>query len=109
MVRYISPVNPAVYPHLAITLLSIGLFFMAWFFVYPPPLQLCMYSYSKLHIDSSVVCLHALAAQAHPTASLASQMVSPVLMGVTGSAAGKKGLVSLGPIPWHLQECRRIQ
>lgn len=35
MVRYISPVNPAVYPHLAITLLSIGLFFMAWFFVYP--------------------------------------------------------------------------
>ena len=35
MVRYISPVNPAVYPHLAVTLLSIGLFFMAWFFVYP--------------------------------------------------------------------------
>lgn len=35
MVRYISPVNPAVYPHLAITLLGIGLFFMAWFFVYP--------------------------------------------------------------------------
>ena len=34
MVRYISPVNPSVYPHLAITLLSIGLFFMAWFFVY---------------------------------------------------------------------------
>ncbi len=35
MVRYISPVNPGVYPHLAITLLGIGLFFMAWFFVYP--------------------------------------------------------------------------
>ncbi len=35
MVRYISPVNPAVYPHLAVTLLTIGLFFMAWFFVYP--------------------------------------------------------------------------
>ncbi|XP_064399398.1 transmembrane protein 258-like [Halichondria panicea] len=34
MVRYVSPVNPSVYPHLAITLLSIGLFFMAWFFVY---------------------------------------------------------------------------
>lgn len=34
MVRYISPVNPAVYPHLAITLMTIGLFFMAWFFVY---------------------------------------------------------------------------
>ena len=104
MVRYISPVNPAVYPHLAITLLSIGLFFMAWFFVYPPPLQLCMHSYSKLHIDSSVVCLHALAAQARPTARS-----FPVLMGVAGSAAGKKGLVSLGHIPWHLQECRRIQ
>ena len=35
MQRYVSPVNPAVYPHLAVTLLSIGLFFMAWFFVYP--------------------------------------------------------------------------
>ena len=35
MTRYMSPVNPAVYPHLAVTLLSIGLFFMAWFFVYP--------------------------------------------------------------------------
>ncbi len=35
MVRYVSPVNPSVYPHLAITLLCIGLFFMAWFFVYP--------------------------------------------------------------------------
>ena len=36
LVRYMSPVNPAVYPHLAVTLLGIGLFFMAWFFVYPP-------------------------------------------------------------------------
>jgi len=35
MIRYVSPVNPAVYPHLATVLLSIGLFFMAWFFVYP--------------------------------------------------------------------------
>ena len=35
MVQYVSPVNPAVYPHLAITLLVIGLFFTAWFFVYP--------------------------------------------------------------------------
>ena len=35
MSRYISPVNPAVYPHLAVTLLGIGLFFMGWFFVYP--------------------------------------------------------------------------
>ena len=33
----------------------------------------------------------------------------PVLVGVAGSAAGKKGLVSLSHIPWHLQECRQIQ
>ena len=43
MSRYVSPVNPAVYPHLSVTLLSIGLFFMAWFFVYP-----C----SKLHMHT---------------------------------------------------------
>ena len=41
--------------------------------------------------------------------SLASQTLFPVLVGVAGSAAGKKGLVSLGHIPWHLQECRQIQ
>lgn len=35
MSRYVSPVNPSVYPHLAVILLGIGLFFMAWFFVYP--------------------------------------------------------------------------
>lgn len=34
MDRYVGPVNPAVYPHLTITLMGIGLFFMAWFFVY---------------------------------------------------------------------------
>ncbi|XP_078583030.1 dolichyl-diphosphooligosaccharide--protein glycosyltransferase subunit TMEM258 [Branchiostoma floridae x Branchiostoma japonicum] len=34
MARYISPVNPAVYPHLTLVLLGIGIFFMAWFFVY---------------------------------------------------------------------------
>ena len=34
MTRYASPVNPAVYPHLALVLLAIGLFFTAWFFVY---------------------------------------------------------------------------
>jgi len=50
MVRYISPVNPAVYPHLAINLLSIGLFFMAWFFVSPSTLPLCLHSYSQLLI-----------------------------------------------------------
>jgi len=35
MSRYISPINPAVFPHLSVVLLSIGIFFMAWFFVYP--------------------------------------------------------------------------
>lgn len=34
MVRYISPVNPAVFPHLASVLLLIGTFFTAWFFVF---------------------------------------------------------------------------
>lgn len=34
MARYVSPVNPAVFPHLALLLLSIGVFFTAWFFVY---------------------------------------------------------------------------
>lgn len=32
--RFVSPVNPAVYPHLSVVLLSIGVFFTAWFFVY---------------------------------------------------------------------------
>lgn len=35
MNRYISPINPAVFPHLTVVLLGIGIFFMAWFFVYP--------------------------------------------------------------------------
>jgi hypothetical protein len=34
MSRYVSPVNPLVFPHLTIVLLAIGIFFMAWFFVY---------------------------------------------------------------------------
>merc|ERR1711893_383185 len=34
MSRYVSPVNPNVYPHLALVLMCIGLFFTAWFFVY---------------------------------------------------------------------------
>merc|ERR1712168_635311 len=34
MNRYVSPINPAVYPHLTVVLLGIGIFFMAWFFVY---------------------------------------------------------------------------
>ena len=32
--RYVSPINPAVFPHLTILLMAIGLFFTAWFFVY---------------------------------------------------------------------------
>ncbi|XP_022198957.2 transmembrane protein 258 [Nilaparvata lugens] len=34
MTRYVSPINPAVFPHLTIILLGIGIFFTAWFFVY---------------------------------------------------------------------------
>ncbi|KFD55197.1 hypothetical protein M514_03838 [Trichuris suis] len=34
MSPYTAPINPAVYPALSITLLAIGLFFTAWFFVY---------------------------------------------------------------------------
>lgn len=34
MTRYVSPVNPAVFPLLAVVLLIIGVFFTAWFFVY---------------------------------------------------------------------------
>uniref|UniRef100_A0A0K8TPG9 Dolichyl-diphosphooligosaccharide-protein glycosyltransferase subunit TMEM258 n=1 Tax=Tabanus bromius TaxID=304241 RepID=A0A0K8TPG9_TABBR len=34
MNRYISPINPSVFPHLATVLLAIGTFFTAWFFVY---------------------------------------------------------------------------
>lgn len=33
MSRYISPINPAVYPQLTVLLLTIGLFFTAWFIV----------------------------------------------------------------------------
>lgn len=34
MSRYVSPINPAIYPQLSLILLAIGLFFTAWFFVY---------------------------------------------------------------------------
>ena len=34
LARYVSPTNPAVFPHLTLVLLGIGLFFTAWFFVY---------------------------------------------------------------------------
>jgi hypothetical protein len=34
MSRYVSPVNPAVFPHLTCVLMGIGIFFTAWFFVY---------------------------------------------------------------------------
>ncbi|XP_032209128.1 transmembrane protein 258-like [Mustela erminea] len=32
--RYISPVNPAVIPHLTMVLLALGMFFAPWFFIY---------------------------------------------------------------------------
>ncbi|CAF0854272.1 unnamed protein product [Rotaria sp. Silwood1] len=34
MSRYVSPVNPNAFPTLSIALLGIGVFLMAWFFVY---------------------------------------------------------------------------
>ncbi|CAF0816406.1 unnamed protein product [Adineta steineri] len=34
MSRYVSPVNPGAFPTLSIVLLGIGIFLMAWFFVY---------------------------------------------------------------------------
>ncbi|KAG5678725.1 hypothetical protein PVAND_008373 [Polypedilum vanderplanki] len=34
-VRYTSPVNPSIYPHLATILLIIGVSLSAWFFVLP--------------------------------------------------------------------------
>ncbi|CAO1298027.1 unnamed protein product [Diamesa hyperborea] len=34
MTRYMSPVNPAIYPHLATILLAIGVSLAAWFFVF---------------------------------------------------------------------------
>ncbi|XP_014209781.1 transmembrane protein 258 isoform X2 [Copidosoma floridanum] len=34
MSRYVSPVNPSMFPWLAGLLLLIGIFFTAWFFVY---------------------------------------------------------------------------
>lgn len=34
MTRYVSPINPTVFPVLALVLLGIGIFFTAWFFVY---------------------------------------------------------------------------
>lgn len=46
MSRYVSPVNPAIYPHLTLVLLGIGIFFMAWFFVYP----LIQYFFINEHI-----------------------------------------------------------
>jgi len=34
MSRYVSPVHPAIFPHLTLILLGIGIFFTAWFLVY---------------------------------------------------------------------------
>ncbi|XP_065187617.1 transmembrane protein 258-like [Sycon ciliatum] len=33
-VDHVSPINPTLFPQLTVLLLGIGLFFMAWFFVY---------------------------------------------------------------------------
>lgn len=34
MARYVSPINPAIFPTLTMILIGIGVFLMAWFFVY---------------------------------------------------------------------------
>ncbi|XP_044771181.1 transmembrane protein 258-like [Neomonachus schauinslandi] len=34
MRRYTSPVNPAVFPHVTVALLAIGMIFTSWFFIY---------------------------------------------------------------------------
>lgn len=34
LTRYVSPINPLVFPHLATLLLIIGTFFTSWFFVF---------------------------------------------------------------------------
>ncbi|XP_043189322.1 transmembrane protein 258-like isoform X1 [Amphibalanus amphitrite] len=34
MSRFVSPVNPSIFPHLTTLLLGIGIFYTAWFFVY---------------------------------------------------------------------------
>ncbi|CAH3144694.1 unnamed protein product [Pocillopora meandrina] len=47
MNRYASPINPAVFPHLTVVLLSIGIFFMAWFFVYPFKCSLHKFAYDS--------------------------------------------------------------
>lgn len=48
MFRYVSPINPAIYPQLSLILLAIGVFFMAWFFVYP----------LHLHAQINPICIH---------------------------------------------------
>ncbi|GCC30919.1 hypothetical protein chiPu_0009373 [Chiloscyllium punctatum] len=64
MTRYTSPVNPAVFPHLTVVLLAIGMFFTAWFFVYEQ-LGVCAEEKrdhssrrSRFHGDFSVVSYH---------------------------------------------------
>ena len=46
--RYVSPINPAVFPHLTLVLLGIGLFFTAWFFVYEVGPMICILLLSSL-------------------------------------------------------------
>nr|XP_035976794.1 transmembrane protein 258-like [Halichoerus grypus] len=33
MRRYTSPVSPAVFPHVTVALLAVGMFFTSWFFI----------------------------------------------------------------------------
>ena len=50
MSRYVSPINPAMFPHLTLVLMAIGLFFTAWFFVYEV-------GYLILYTISAICCL----------------------------------------------------
>ena len=34
MSRYTRPVNPAIFPHMAVVLLAVDMFFTSWFLVY---------------------------------------------------------------------------
>ncbi|UYV76567.1 TMEM258 [Cordylochernes scorpioides] len=53
MTRHVSPVNPAVYPHLSLVLLAIGIFFMAWFFVYPSHIDACILHNTYYEVTST--------------------------------------------------------
>ncbi|KAH0500672.1 Transmembrane protein 258 [Microtus ochrogaster] len=60
MSRYTSPVNPAVFPHLTVLLLAIGMFFTVWFFVYEVISTKYTRDINKELLISLVVTLHGL-------------------------------------------------